>query len=87
MFDQIWGYLFKQGIAPVYVGEFGTKLHRPQGRAVARRRSPPTWRAISTTTARRDIAAGDKGVSWTFWSWNPNSGDTGGILRRRLEHG
>jgi len=19
-------------------------------------------------------------VSWTFWSWNPNSGDTGGIL-------
>ncbi|MCW5732620.1 MAG: hypothetical protein KIS73_00755 [Enhydrobacter sp.] len=29
----------------------------------------------------RDIPAGDKGVSWTFWSWNPNSGDTGGILK------
>ena len=27
-----------------------------------------------------DIPAGNKGVSWTFWSWNPNSGDTGGIL-------
>jgi hypothetical protein len=23
---------------------------------------------------------GANGISWTFWSWNPNSGDTGGIL-------
>jgi endoglucanase len=21
-----------------------------------------------------------KGISWTFWSWNPNSSDTGGLL-------
>ncbi len=28
----------------------------------------------------RDIPAGDEGMSWTWWSWNPNSGDTGGIL-------
>jgi endoglucanase len=27
-----------------------------------------------------DIPAGKQGISWTFWSWNPNSGDTGGIL-------
>jgi len=20
------------------------------------------------------------GISWTYWSWNPDSGDTGGIL-------
>ena len=20
-------------------------------------------------------------MSWTWWSWNPNSGDTGGILQ------
>ena len=20
-------------------------------------------------------------MSWTWWSWNPNSGDTGGILK------
>ena len=44
------------------------------------RPSPPTWRATSTTTARATSPAGNKGVSWTFWSWNPNSGDTGGIL-------
>ena len=27
-----------------------------------------------------DLAPGNKGISWTYWSWNPNSGDTGGIL-------
>ena len=27
-----------------------------------------------------DIPAGTEDMSWTFWSWNPNSGDTGGIL-------
>uniref|UniRef100_UPI00358DD3A0 putative Ig domain-containing protein n=1 Tax=Microvirga sesbaniae TaxID=681392 RepID=UPI00358DD3A0 len=24
---------------------------------------------------------GQQGVHWTWWSWNPNSGDTGGILQ------
>ena len=28
----------------------------------------------------KDIAAGNQGINWTYWSWNPNSGDTGGIL-------
>ncbi|MET0430500.1 MAG: calcium-binding protein, partial [Microvirga sp.] len=23
---------------------------------------------------------GQQGINWTWWSWNPNSGDTGGIL-------
>jgi cellulase/cellobiase CelA1 len=27
-----------------------------------------------------DIAGGQEGIGWTWWSWNPNSGDTGGIL-------
>ena len=25
--------------------------------------------------------ANRQGMSWTWWSWNPNSGDTGGILQ------
>ena len=29
-FDQMWGYIYKQGIAPVYIGEFGTKLVDPK---------------------------------------------------------
>jgi hypothetical protein len=28
-----------------------------------------------------DLSAGQQGASWTYWSWNANSGDSGGILR------
>jgi|GEM_PF-1468420 hypothetical protein len=24
---------------------------------------------------------GRTGISWTFWSWNPNTGDTSGVLK------
>ncbi len=26
----MWGYIFKEGIAPVYIGEFGTRLTDPK---------------------------------------------------------
>jgi hypothetical protein len=29
----------------------------------------------------RDLPPGQLGMSWTYWSLNPNSGDTGGILK------
>ena len=79
-FDQMWGYIYKENIAPVYIGEFGSKLTDPK--------DAPWLEAITSylggdldNNGTRDIPAGDKGVSWTFWSWNPNSGDTGGILK------
>ena len=79
-FDQMWGYIYKENIAPVYIGEFGTKLTDPK--------DAPWLKAITAylggdldNNGTRDIPAGNKGVSWTFWSWNPNSGDTGGILK------
>ena len=78
-FDQMWGYIFKEGIAPVYIGEFGTKLQDPK--------DAPWLEAITSylsgdldNNGTHDLPAGHKGVSWTFWSWNPNSSDTGGIL-------
>lgn len=78
-FDQMWGYIFKEGIAPVYIGEFGTRLQDP--------RDAPWLEAITSylsgdldNNGTHDLPAGQKGVSWTFWSWNPNSSDTGGIL-------
>ncbi len=79
-FDQMWGYIYKEGIAPVYIGEFGTKLTDAK--------DAPWLEAITSyisgdldNNGTHDLAAGKKGVSWTFWSWNPNSGDTGGILK------
>ncbi|WP_421994546.1 Calx-beta domain-containing protein [Reyranella sp.] len=78
-FDQMWGYIYKEGIAPVYIGEFGTSLIDPK--------DAPWLDAITAYLAgdldnngTTDIPAGSLGVSWTYWSWNPNSGDTGGIL-------
>lgn len=78
-FDQMWGYIYQEEIAPVYIGEFGTKLEDPKDAA--------WFEAITSylggdfdNDGTSDLAAGDTGPSWTFWSWNPNSGDTGGIL-------
>jgi chitinase len=79
-FDQMWGYIYKEGIAPVYIGEFGTKLTDPKDVA--------WYEAITAYLAGDfdndgdiDLEAGEQGISWTYWSWNPNSGDTGGILK------
>jgi aryl-phospho-beta-D-glucosidase BglC (GH1 family) len=79
-FDQMWGYIFKEGIAPIYLGEFGTKLRDPK--------DAPWFEAITSylsgdfdNNGTNDLASGQLGISWTFWSWNPNSGDTGGILK------
>ncbi|WP_205666092.1 Calx-beta domain-containing protein [Aquabacter cavernae] len=78
-FDEMWGYIYREGIAPVYIGEFGTNLTDPK--------DAPWLEAITSYIAGDfdndgtiDIPEGDQGISWTFWSWNPNSGDTGGIL-------
>lgn len=63
-----FGYIVDEQIAPVLIGEFG-------GRGVG---------DLSTVEGRwfdqfaNYLAAND--ISWTFWSWNPNSTDTGGIL-------
>jgi endoglucanase len=64
--DTHWGYLQQQGLAPVFVGEFG-------GKEVNRGRE---GRWIHTLMAY--IHA--HGLSYTFWCLNPNSGDTGGLL-------
>ena len=62
-----FGYIIDSGIAPILVGEFGAKnvgLDTTEGRWI------------------RQFAdyLGRKSISWTFWAWNPNSGDTGGVL-------
>ncbi|MBC9727168.1 cellulase family glycosylhydrolase [Streptomyces sp. TRM68367] len=72
VWDRYWGYIFKQNIAPVWLGEFGTTLES----TVDQR-----WLAALVTYLRSTSAHGADSFHWTFWSWNPNSGDTGGILK------
>lgn len=67
VWDKHWGYLVKQDIAPLWLGEFGTRLETT---------SDQQW----LTALVHYLGAGATGINWTFWCWNPNSGDTGGIL-------
>ncbi|HEY8477244.1 MAG TPA: cellulase family glycosylhydrolase, partial [Chloroflexota bacterium] len=61
-----WGYLVKEGVAPVLLGEFG-------GRSVGDDREGQ-WQRRLVQYLR------DNGIHYTYWSFNGNSGDTGGIL-------
>ncbi len=65
LWDKYWGYLSKQNIAPILIGEFGTKY------ATAKDQQ---W----LQTLKPYIQQNQ--MSWTFWSLNPDSGDTGGLL-------
>src|SRR5260370_9318974 len=74
--DGFWGYLYRQNTAPVWVGEFGSKLQTT---------SDQQWyQAITAylgSTSSSAGSAGRAGISWTWSSWSPDSGDTGGILQ------
>ncbi|MDN4639471.1 cellulase family glycosylhydrolase [Agreia sp. PsM10] len=61
-----WGYIAQRGIAPVLVGEFGTKLETA---------SDSDWLAELVDY----IDSND--LSFSYWSFNPNSGDTGGLVQ------
>ncbi|MFD9979465.1 cellulase family glycosylhydrolase [Streptomyces massasporeus] len=72
IWDKYWGYIFKQNIAPVWLGEFGTTLQPSVDQK---------WLAELVKYLRATSTYGADSFHWTFWSWNPNSGDTGGILK------
>jgi endoglucanase len=65
IWDQFWGYIVKQNIAPVMVGEFGTTLSADVDKV---------WLQNLLSYMNQ------YGMSFTYWSWNPDSGDTGGIV-------
>ncbi|WP_238499463.1 cellulase family glycosylhydrolase [Streptosporangium soli] len=68
IWDKYWGYLHRQNIAPIMVGEFGTTLAANVDKV---------W----LQELMKYLGTGVNGMSFTYWSWNPNSGDTGGILK------
>ncbi len=79
VFREAWGFIYEEGIAPILLGEFGSRLETAADRA---------WAEAITAYLEGDfdgdgivdIPDGDGGMSFAWWSWNPNSGDTGGIL-------
>jgi endoglucanase len=67
IWEKNWGFLRTQNIAPVLVGEFGSRLQDQRDRQ---------WLPLLLDY----MGQGVTGMGFTFWTLNPNSGDTGGIL-------
>ncbi|HEY8476643.1 MAG TPA: cellulase family glycosylhydrolase, partial [Chloroflexota bacterium] len=66
VWDRHWGYLHREGIAPVVLGELG-------GRSTGEDPEGLWQRAIFQYLA-------DHGIGYIVWAINPNSSDTGGLL-------
>ena len=62
-----FNYIATQNVAPILVGEFG-------GREVGMDTDEGRWQNQFVDFLAREEH------SFTYWAWNPNSGDTGGIL-------
>ena len=60
-----WGYLTAEQITPVYLGEFGGSMAHSAEAA---------WQTTLVSYLSQ------KGISYTYWCLNPDSGDTGGLL-------
>jgi endoglucanase len=66
IWDRHWGYLHHENVAPIIVGEFG-------GRSVGDDAEGIWQRALVSYLREHDL-------SYFYWTLNPNSGDTGGLL-------
>ena len=64
IWTQYFHFIYQQGISPLFVGEFGIR---------DRGGKDEVW--FDTFLSFMGNI-----YSWTFWCWNPNSGDTGGLL-------
>ncbi len=61
-------YIVREGIAPVLVGEFG-------GRQVDSRSKEGIWQRRFVDFIKQ------KELGFVYWCWNPNGGDTGGLVK------
>ena len=65
--DRFFHYLYDQQISPIFAGEFGIKNQN-------------AFDGVALTWFKSWLNFMADDYSWTFWCWNPNSGDTGGLL-------
>jgi endoglucanase len=66
VWDHHWGYLAKENIAPVLLGEFGGVSVGDDVEGV--------WQRALVDYLKQN------GISYTYWAFNGNSGDVGGLL-------
>ena len=66
IFNENWGFIEEQGIAPLLLGEFGSKFEN---------QTDKDWGPVLAEYLL------ENDIDWSVWSWNPNSGDTGGVVQ------
>ncbi|MBX9748047.1 MAG: cellulase family glycosylhydrolase [Roseococcus sp.] len=79
VFRDAWGFIFEEGIAPIYLGEFGSELIAAKDIAWMDK-IVQYLNGDFNTDGVVDIPDTQEGMSFAYWSWNPNSSYTGGIL-------
>lgn len=86
-----WGFIFENNIAPIWIGEFGG-FFGVDGNGAATKPNATEESQWVTTLGKylngdfngdgtSNLPAGKLGMSFAYWSYNPNSGDTGGLVR------
>lgn len=91
VWDANWGFIFKNNIAPIWIGEFGG-FFGVDGNGAATKPNGTEESQWVTTLGKylngdfngdgtNDLTGGKKGMSFAYWGYNPNSGDTGGLVR------
>lgn len=75
-FKTHWGYIHEDGIAPIAIGEIGAKLLNNTGDV---KYLDTLFNYLESEIAQSTGGTGGPSLFW--WGWNPNSGDTGGLLK------
>lgn len=90
IWKKFWGFIFEEEIAPIWIGEFGGHFGvdgsglTNQPHALFERQ----WLARLTDYLNgsylgdgvNNLTGTNKGFSFAYWSYNPNSVDTGGLV-------
>ncbi|BCE03288.1 cellulase family glycosylhydrolase [Marinicellulosiphila megalodicopiae] len=69
IWEDRFGYIYNESFGHMFIGEFGIKND------IANSASNKWFESFVEYMCDRS-----EGFSFTYWAWNPNSGDTGGIL-------
>ena len=91
IWDSMWGFIYKNNIAPIWIGEFGGKfgVDGSGNTGVANGTYEKQWVQTLITylngdfdgNGTSDLTSGKKGLSCAYWCYNPNSADTGGLVQ------
>lgn len=80
VFRNAWGFIAEEGIAPLWIGEFGGKFGRNNDTGAVDPSTSPHGTYEAEWLAQLEGYIGQHGISFAYWSLNPNSVDTGGLL-------